>query len=168
MCKPASGIFVKGHIAYWSKKSDRHEEIISEYKLNADGVFGTNIVRFGITPPDDDMSKPLKDWRYALDKGMCSCLPDWYDAKAAEKSARKMLKAWAKQKLILNAQTGIELTEGQYYLIDSKAVLYGNSTADLWGNSTAVLRDNSTSVTKSVDNVMSEYRRNEKMSGKYE
>jgi hypothetical protein len=127
MCKPASGVFVKGHIAYWLKNSDSHEEIIREHKLNADGIRGTNVVRFEVTPPNGDMSKPLKDWHYALDDSMGSCLPEWYDAKAAEKSARKMLKDWAKQKLITG---NVErLTDGDYYISGNATVKHVSGDA---------------------------------------
>ena len=155
MCKPASGVFVKGHIAYWSENSDRHEEIIKEHELNADGIRGTNIVRFEITPPEGDMLKPLNDWKYALDEGMESCLPDWYDAKAAEKSARNMLKAWAKKKLITG--TVEELREGQYYLVGNANVkkLSGSSNIGfMYGSSKVGSMYDSSKVGSAKDNAV--------------
>ena len=98
MCKPASGVFTKGHVAHWSKKSDSHEDIISEFKLCADGVRGPNIVRFEISPNYGDLSLPLDQWKYALDEGQTD-LPKWYDPTDGEQAARAMLKDWAACKL---------------------------------------------------------------------
>ena len=120
MCKPASGVFVKGHVAYWSKYGDSHEVIITEHGLCADGIRGTNVVRFEITPPGGDMTKPLSEWVYRLDDGMENCLPDWYDATEAEKSARAMLKEWAAQKLITG--TVDKLGDGEYYVSGSAKI----------------------------------------------
>ena len=100
MCKCASGILIKGHIALWSRKSDRHSEIIAEHNLHTDGVRGPNIVPFEISPPGGNLSLPLKDWVYRLDSEVeRNLLPDWYDEVEAEKAARHMLVEWAKVKL---------------------------------------------------------------------
>ena len=49
MCTPASFVLTKDRV-FWSKKSDSHEDIIEEYKLNPDGIRGPNIVRVKISP----------------------------------------------------------------------------------------------------------------------
>ncbi len=95
MCKPASFVITKDRI-YWSRTSDSHEEIIREFKLNADGIGGPNIVRAEIAPPKSDLSLPLKQWEYKLDQLIW---PKWYDAKTAERECRVELKAWKKAKL---------------------------------------------------------------------
>jgi hypothetical protein len=81
---------------YWSKTSDSHEDIISEYKLNADGLGGPNIARVEVAPPKGNLSLPLKQWVYKLDQ---TDVPKWYEAKTAERECRAELKAWKKQKL---------------------------------------------------------------------
>ena len=95
MCKPASFVITKDRI-YWSKLSDSHEDIISEFALNADSIGGPNIVRVEIAPPNGNLSLPLKQWVYQLDQ---TDTPKWYDAKVAERECRAELKAWKKQKL---------------------------------------------------------------------
>ena len=150
MCKPASGVFTKGHKAYWSKYSDSHEIIIKAHGLCADGVRGSNIVRFGITPPNGDMTQPLGKWEYRLDDGMDTCLPEWYDAKEAEASARKMLKDWAAQKI---ASDDRELRDGEFWVIgrskvtaygSSKVTAYDSSKVTAYGSSTVTACDSST------------------------
>ena len=95
MCKAASFVMTKDRI-YWSKTSDSHEDIISEYKLNADGLGGPNIARVEVAPPKGNLSLPLKQWVYKLDQ---TDVPKWYEAKTAERECRAELKAWKKQKL---------------------------------------------------------------------
>jgi hypothetical protein len=95
MCKPASFVITKDRI-YWSKLSDSHEDIIREFKLNADGIGGPNIVRVEIAPPSGNLSLPLEQWKYQLDQ---TDVPKWYDAKTAERECRAELKAWKKSKL---------------------------------------------------------------------
>ena len=134
MCNPASGVFTKGHIAHWSKYSDSHEYIIEEHKLNADGVGGPNIVRFEITPPDGDMTKPLADWSYKVDQDI---LPDWYDPKEGEAAARKMLTEWAGKKVITGESN--DLADGEYFIVGNATVsgVRGNATVSgVWDNAT--------------------------------
>ncbi len=148
MCKPASGVFTKGHKAFWSKYSDSHEIIIEEHKLNADGIRGSNIVRFEIAPPNGDMSAPLDQWQYHLDDGMDACLPDWYDVVEAEKSARKMLKGWANQKIISGYVS--ELSDGEYYLIGTARIGRMSGTARI-GSMSGTARIGRMSGTARID-----------------
>lgn len=96
MCKCASFVVTKGPTVWWLPKSDSHEDIISEYKLNADGVGGPNIVRVEISPDGENLSLPLNTWNYEVDQPE---VPEWYDKVECEKAARLALKDWAQAKL---------------------------------------------------------------------
>jgi hypothetical protein len=85
MCQPISGILTKDHVFFGA--TDSHEDIIRQHKLH-EGRGRVNFVRFEITPPDDDPSKPLKEWQYQVDQ---DSTPKWYDA-SDEKRARTALK----------------------------------------------------------------------------
>ena len=137
MCKPASGVFTKGHKAHWSKYTDSHEEIIEEHKLNADGVGGPNIVRFEISPPDCDLSKPLSEWEYRVDQHVT---PEWYDKDDAEKAARAMLTEWAAQKIIREDREKLE--DGEYWIISGTVneVRQGGTVNEVWGTVNEVRR----------------------------
>jgi hypothetical protein len=81
---------------FWSETSDSHEKIIAEFKLH-EGAGRVNFVRFEISPDNDNLSIPIKDWKYKLDEN--GPLPEWYNSEDAEKRARVMLKHWAESKL---------------------------------------------------------------------
>ena len=96
MCELASFVITKGPKSWWSEKSDSHTEIITEHKLHADGIRGTNIVNVEICPPNGDLSLPLSKWQYKVDQDE---VPGWYDEAACEKSCRMELKKWSKCRL---------------------------------------------------------------------
>lgn len=102
MCEPASMIVMKEgktFKVFWSKTSDSHEDIISEYNLRDTNVRSeTTLVRVEITPKYRDYSIPLSEWSYKTDQDL---LPEWYDAKKAEKAVRKELPKWVKEKIVL-------------------------------------------------------------------
>jgi hypothetical protein len=97
MCNPASFIITKGPKIWWSEKSDKHEDIISEHKLHADGIGGPNIVRVEINPSNGNLSLPLKDWKYQVDQDV---FPPWYDEAVCKRECFVELKHWADKKLI--------------------------------------------------------------------
>ena len=106
MCKPASFIITEDKV-FWSKKTDSHEDIIKEFCLIECDRNGGNgkpmLVRVEICPPDEDYKQPLKEWVFKTDQND-DLLPDWYDAKEAEKRTRRILKDWLKAKVILPHQ----------------------------------------------------------------
>jgi hypothetical protein len=74
---------------FWSEKSDRHEDIISENNLHVDGAHGPNILRVEISPTDKIKVWPsLKAWAYRVDQDR---MPEWYNAEKCEKRARAAL-----------------------------------------------------------------------------
>ena len=109
MCNAASFVITKSKV-FWSKRSDHHEEIITEHKLNADGVRGPNIVRVEISPTDGDLRKPIAEWVFKTDQPET---PDWYDPKEAERRTRETLKHWAAYKVRTSGVS--EIREGQCY-----------------------------------------------------
>ena len=69
MCEPASFVVTKKEV-FWSKKTESHHEIISEFKIKEQNVRKEyNLVCVEITPPDGDYTKPLSKWKYRLDTG---------------------------------------------------------------------------------------------------
>ena len=95
MCELASFEVTKNKV-FWSKTSDRHQNIIEEFDLHKDGAYGPNSVSVEISPEDGDLSRPLKQWKFKVDQDQ---LPYWWDAKEYEKTCRIALKDWAKFKL---------------------------------------------------------------------
>jgi len=114
LCKPASLVVTRNGKVFWSKYSDKHEEIIKEFKLH-EGTGGltdnANFVRVEISPKDGNLNTPVKNWKYNLDQDVH---PDWYDAKKVETACRKELKAWQKQKVI--TRDCAVLKNGEYYI----------------------------------------------------
>ena len=101
MCNPASMIIVHKNAAKWSEKTDSHHEIIKELGIRETDARGNiNIVPVEITPSFGNLSKPLKQWEYAVDYyGHTRELPEWYDAVKAEAATRSALVKWAECKL---------------------------------------------------------------------
>ncbi len=121
MCAPASFVLTKDR-AFWSVKTDSHEDIIEEFGLCADGVQGPNIVRVEIHPPDDDFLKPLDTWRFQVDQDL---LPDWWDAQEGEARARLALKDWAAARVFTEGEHTV--TEGTYWAYGSATICARNS-----------------------------------------
>jgi hypothetical protein len=106
---------------YWSKNTDSHEEIIKEFDLHADGAKGPNITRVEIVPPGENYLLPLDQWEFRKDQDI---LPDWYDAKKAEKAVRKILPEWLAANVIL---PGVKVDALNKYV----AVCYGE-VGEMW------------------------------------
>ena len=166
MCNPASFVLTKD-AAFWSKTSDEHERIIEKFKLHADGVRGTNIVRVEINPPDGDMSKPLSKWIYHLDQEE---KPDWYDPVESEKRARIALEEWAKARLIRTGESRL-VRDARVFALpgssvealgnssvvaweNSSVMAWGNSSVMAWGNSSVVAWENSSVVARENSSVV--------------
>ncbi len=101
MCTEASFVLTKDR-TFWSKTTDSHEGIISEYRLHADGAGGPNIVRVEVTPAGGDYTLPVDQWVYRVDQ---DDLPDWYEAAECEARVREALPAWVESKLVLPGET---------------------------------------------------------------
>jgi hypothetical protein len=153
MCAPASFVLTKDR-AFWSVKTDSHEDIIEEFGLCADGVQGPNIVRVEIHPPDDDFLKPLDTWRFQVDQDL---LPDWWDAQEGEARARLALKDWAAARVFTEGEHTV--TEGTYWAYGSATVraqglatvhAYGSATVIAYGSAT-VRAYNSVTVKECTD-----------------
>jgi hypothetical protein len=97
MCKMASFIVTKNDVL-WSKKSDSHEEILNENKIN-DKTSSPDFVRVEISPKDDDYKSDLKTWVFKIDQDY---LPDWFSKDEVENAARLELKKWYKSKVLKN------------------------------------------------------------------
>ena len=149
MCKPASFILTKDRV-FWSRFTDSHEDIISEFSLNADGVKSPNIVRVEIVPPNGDMTRPAAEWAFAVDQDI---LPKWFDVEWGEKRARAALADWIAANVISNGNQ--ERKEGRVFVVGSasaklydsaSAELYGSASAELYGSASAKLKSRSTVI----------------------
>jgi len=99
MCKPASFI-ISRHKVWWHPTSDAHQDIISKYSIHIDGPRGVNATPVGISPDNDDLSRPLSEWTFRIDiGGYMRDLPDWWDAEREEARCRAALEDWATAKL---------------------------------------------------------------------
>ena len=89
MCEAASFIVTMNDVLF-SEKSDSHEEIIRENKLDDSDI---NFVRVEISPPNHDYRLALENWVFSTNQKE---IPEWYNAKNAEKFCREKLPIWAK------------------------------------------------------------------------
>jgi hypothetical protein len=134
---------------FWSRYSDSHEKIISEYGLREMDVRGdAALVRIEITPPDIDWSTPPRKWQYQVDQDI---LPGWYDASSVEKRVRTALKSWRQAKLIgcgmLRVEQGLIYAYGSATVkaYDSATVkAYGSATVEAYGSATVEAYDSAT------------------------
>ena len=67
MCQPASFIVTR-HKIFWSKKTESHHEIITEFGLKEKNVRDEfTLVPIEIIPPNQDYKLPLKKWEFKVD-----------------------------------------------------------------------------------------------------
>lgn len=138
MCKLKSCIVLKDRI--FCPDYDSHDKMLSELGVedtreNAERLF----VRVELSPIDDDVFSPINTWRMEVDQDI---LPDWWVAEAEEPRVREAVAKWAKDHIFCDAKK-LDLKNGTYYLKNSSAELYNNSSAELYGSSRADLYDNS-------------------------
>jgi hypothetical protein len=129
---------------FWSKVSEKHEDIIEEFGLK-ERDFRKNItlVRIEIVPPVNGYTLPPSKWVYNLEQDI---LPEWYVAEEVEKRARKHLKKWRKHKIIMPKQTR-DIKKGEFILFNYGTVGYNYGTVD----------DNYGTVKKNNDSGMVNY-----------
>ena len=133
MCKPASFVVTKKQV-FWSKKTESHHEIVSEFKLKEQDVRKNyQIICVEIIPQNDDFASPLSKWELTLDGvglgGYSRELPDWYDQKDVERRCRAELKEWRKSKVVMPGKTRKTLKNEQII------VVYG-IVENVWDNGT--------------------------------
>ena len=131
---------------FWSKTSESHEAIIEEFGLKEKDVRGNvTFVRIEIVPLDNDYALPFSKWKYELDQDL---LPKWYVAKDVERRARKHLKEWRKQKVIMPNEKRV-VKEGDYILINCGTVqevysggtvqkVYGGTVQEVYSGGTVI------------------------------
>ena len=94
MCNPASFVLTKDRV-FWSKKTNRHSDIIEEFDLHSAGVRGANTVSVELSPKDWQYDLPIDSWLFRTDQAEID-LPDWYNAADAEQRVRAELPEWRK------------------------------------------------------------------------
>jgi len=126
---------------FWSMNTDSHEDIIAEYKLNADGKHGPNILRVEILPPDDDMTKPPSKWVFGYDQ---DALPKWADAEHDEKRTRVALRDWKRCKVLAYGMHEISGNRTVYAYGSATVYAYDSSTVRAYDSATVRANDSAT------------------------
>ena len=118
MCHPASFVLTKDRV-FWSKKTDSHAEIISEFSLcesirnESPATCESCTLKVEIVPPREGaFDAPLNEWVFRVDQDIT---PKWFDAAADEKRARAALEDWAKSKLV-RANESREVLSGEFVI----------------------------------------------------
>jgi hypothetical protein len=141
MCRPASFVLTKDRV-FWSRKTESHTEIVSEFELHEDGSRGVNVVKIELVPPDgEDLTCDLAKWEYHLDQDR---VPDWYDAAKCEKRARKVLPDWHNAKVLSDGEH--EIHAGNAYAFAMAKVTAYNSSEVRAYDSSQVTAYNSSEV----------------------
>lgn len=133
MCKSMSGILTRDGVLF-DKNGDSHGEILRLHGI-ADVDRKPDFVKFEIVPPQNNYSRPLKEWEYNVDQDI---LPDWYVPMVDIPRARVALTKWAKHHIIrrgkglcadgqtrifLGKTTCTSVTGGECWAYDSAKVL---------------------------------------------
>lgn len=113
---------------------DSHEDMIEACGLDH-GPMRENFVRVEITPPDDDPTVPLEEWRYRVDQDY---LPNWYVEEVDKKRCFDALKTWAiKHILIGKSIEKLTAEDESVILVNSTIkVLDGGTVQDVLGGGT--------------------------------
>lgn len=122
MCHLESGIIRKHRIDLAPKGSYSHSKLLDSLGIddtyeNAARVF----VRAELTPPNNDITADIKDWKFVVDQDIA---PDWFDEDRGryEKEFREAVKEWVEKNFTIFAGvswTAIKEDEkGTYYLLD--------------------------------------------------
>jgi hypothetical protein len=153
MCNMASFVLTRDRV-FWSRHTDSHTEIVSEFKLSEDrtGVH-PNLLMVEITPPNEDYRLPLRQWTYRTDQDI---LPEWYDAEREEARARAALAEWATERLHVDKVETVTITDAAALVINcssvvardsSRVVARDSSRVEARGNSRVVAWDSTTITT---------------------
>ena len=146
MCMPASFVIhwtKRLKKVYWSKNSDNHHRIITEFKLKERNVRqDILIVRCEIIPPKLDYRLPLIKWKFKTDQDI---LPPDYDANLAEKLCRKKLSEWKKANVVMPDKI-ITIRNGYIAACYGKVKAYDKSTVTAYDKSTVKAYDSSTVI----------------------
>jgi len=100
---------------FYSKKSDSHESIIKEFKLNKldSDINNKKIVRLGVMPLGNFMSKNINDWKVIIEDKE---LPEWWK--------NEIINELKIKNIVIN-----EIHKGRY--TDFKGNIYLNRCAEL-------------------------------------
>ena len=148
MCEPASMIVTKNKV-FWSKKTESHHEIIEEFGLKEQDVRKNfTLIPIEIIPPDNDYKLPLSKWVFKIDFYERD-LPDWWEAKTAERRVRVELKKWRKAKVVMPKEKIDSIEVGQKIAIYGTVNnirggtvnnISGGTVNDIWGGTVNNIR----------------------------
>jgi len=112
MCNTWSGVVRRDGVCFSMVNQPDHNEIIEAAGLKADTADkdGMKFARVEITPPEGDYSLPLAKWVFRVDEKI---KPTWLAAKH-ESSARRALKAWAREHIVRKGER--EVKDGEFVL----------------------------------------------------
>jgi len=138
MCTFVSIVLTKDN-AFWALH-DNHSQIIADNKLVETVAGRVTLVRIELTPPNNNYSAPLDQWRYRVDQDL---LPEWYEPDATEERARRAFCELAAKRILREGKH--EVCEGSYVVVDSATVTaYGRATVTAYGRATVTAYDSAT------------------------
>ena len=124
MCNFFSCIVTETGDCFYSAMTDSHDEILRENKIVDDTSDPEKMTfaRIEITPPDDDVFRPVKEWTLKIDQAIT---PKWW-SKFYEKIAFDTLKKFLKSALIVGKEIE-KIDAGRFWVKDSKIDTICNS-----------------------------------------
>jgi hypothetical protein len=134
MCNFLSLIVTKEGDVFYDETTDSHEKIISDHKLidDTNDKYKRQFVRVEITPPDNDVFKPVSEWNFKLDEGE---IPLWWRV-GLEKASRAVCTDYI-NKIVFENKDGIEIKNGRAFVKKCSTVTaYGISTVTAYDSST--------------------------------
>jgi hypothetical protein len=138
MCTFASIVLTKDN-AFWALH-DNHSQIIADNKLVETVAGRVTLVRIELTPPNNNYSAPLDQWRYRVDQDL---LPEWYEPDATEERARRAFCELAAKRILREGKH--EVCEGSYVVVDNATVTAdGRATVTAYDSATVTADDNAT------------------------
>jgi hypothetical protein len=142
MCNFLSLIVTKDGDVFYDETTDSHEKIISDHKLidDTNDKYKRQFVRVEITPPDNNVFKPVSEWNFKIDEGET---PLWWRA-GLEKASRAVCTDYV-NKIVFENKDGIEIKSGRAFVKKCSTVkAYGSSTVNAYGSSAVNAYDSST------------------------
>ncbi|MFA5054014.1 MAG: hypothetical protein WC565_08135 [Parcubacteria group bacterium] len=139
MCQPASFIVTKDSVL-WSKVTESHEDILSEFGFHMDGARGPNGARVELSPRNGLFWTDPAMWVFKIDQ---DAVPEWWDAADAERRVKAAALNWQATKIIKPDQRRDEIKKGEFVLFSYGTVqeiwggtvqeILGGTVQEIWG-----------------------------------
>jgi len=152
MCKFFSAIVgYKHNKLYWDLNLDSHTDILEKFKI-ADDKLEANFVKIEYTQNRNDVfDHNLDNWTLTVDQDN---VPEWYDKDVALRMCKEAISEVFRERFLIDVKDDRIIKTGRWWLKNSRAELYGSSSAVLRESSRAVLRESSRAVLYGSSNAM--------------